>query len=225
MTKRTDTRTARRTKASELRRAAKAEAARRQEAIDEAIAPAIQRHAVLDASGAVLRAARVQRDGVAFCRADPLKHLADIADKGGMFTGQHIAACRRLITAWDAVGDGIGLGASDWGSLRGSRGTAPTTPAGYSALMAQVSQRIEIEAAWTWLGGLWPCLENVVLRGMSLSAWAAKADIGRNAAPGFLLASLIRLVEFYKARDHVPERKAKMRSAAVVGAREMVETC
>jgi hypothetical protein len=216
--KRTATRVIRRTRAADMRRAAQAEVARRLEASDEAIAPAIQRNAVLDASGAVIRAARVQRDGVTFSRADPLKHLADIAERGGMFSAAHIAAARRLVVAWDAVGDGVGLGASDWGSLRGTRGTAPMTPAGHSSLVAQVEQRIEIEAAWTWLGGLWSCLENVVLRGMSLSAWGVKADIGRNAAPGFLLAALVRLVEFYKQRDAVPERRGRMRSVDVVRA-------
>jgi hypothetical protein len=209
------TRNTRRTRAAELRRAAQAARAQRQEDADEAIAPAIQRNAVLDASGEILRAARVQRDGVAFSRADPLKHLADIAERGGMFTAQHIAAARRLVTTWDAVGDGVGLGASDWGSLRSARGSAPTTPAGHSALLAQVAQRMEIEGAWTWLGGLWPCLECVVLRGMALSAWAAKADIGRNAAPGFLLAALVRLVEYYKQLDRAPERTARIRTVAV----------
>jgi hypothetical protein len=47
------TRTLRRTRAADLRRAARVEAARRQEERDEAVAPAAQRNAVLVASGAV----------------------------------------------------------------------------------------------------------------------------------------------------------------------------
>lgn len=224
-------RSARRARAEELRRAAKAEAARLQEEADEKLAPAVQRNAVMASAidsetgqriSVVLRAARVQRDGVTFSRADPLKHIDVIAEKGGMFTKQHVHAAKRLVTSWDEVGDGIGLGASDWGSLSGSRGTVPTIPTGYSSLMAQVAQRMEIDAARTWLGALWPCVEDVALRGMSLSAWGTKAGIGRNAAPGYLLAALDRLVEFYKAREAEPARRPKVRSVAI-GSRKGVD--
>jgi hypothetical protein len=212
---RADTRTARRAKASELRRAAKAEAAKRQEAAAEAIAPAIQRNAVLDASGEVLRAARVQRDGVAFIRVSPLTWMAANIERHGedaTFSKQHFRSAERLVAAWDAVGDGIGLGASDWGSLRGSRGTAPTTPAGHSSLVAQVEQRLEIEAAHTWMGSLWPCLEDIALRGMSPAAWASKSGMHRQVGAGYVLAALDRLVEFYIARDVQPARKARVQA-------------
>jgi hypothetical protein len=261
----TNTRTIRRTRAADLRRAARAEAARRQEERDEAVAPAAQRQAVLGGSGAVLRdpngaviaempdgtmlrealrgpngavmretgagvlrAARVQRDGVAFIRVSPLAWMAaniERAERDGTeasFSRDHIAAARRLVMAWDEVGDGVGLGASDWGSLRGSRGTAPTEPAGHSSLVAQVAHRMEIEAAREWLGALWPCLSDIALRGMSPAAWSAKVGLNRQVGAGYLRAALDRLAEFYRAREKQPERKVRMR-AVVVGARKSVD--
>jgi hypothetical protein len=217
------TRTIRRTRAADLRRAARAEAARRQEERDEAVAPAAQRNAVLVASvdpdtgeaiQVTLRAARVQRDGVAFIRADPLRCLVDSAVKGGMFTAQHVAAAKRLITSWDEVGDGVGLGASDWGSLRGSRGTAPTEPAGHSSLVAQVAHRMEIEAAHAFIGALWPCLEGIMLRGMSIATWSARANLNRAATSGYLMAALDRLVEFYRPSAATRGKSAAVRTSA-----------
>jgi hypothetical protein len=220
--KRQSTRTIARQRAADMRRAAKAEAAQRQEARDEAIAPAIQRNAVLDGSGAVLRAPRVERDGVAFIRVAPLAWMAAnvkrAEDDGteALFTREHVKCATRLSQAWEAVGEGVGLGASDWGSLRGSRGTAPVTPAGHSALVAQVAQRIEIEAARTWMGSAWPCLFDIALGGMSPAAWAAKMGKNRQVGAGYLLAALDRLAEYYRARDREHERRApKMRAVAV----------
>lgn len=245
-----------RQRSAEMRRAAREAAEGRQEARDEAIAPAITRNAVLDASGAVLRdpngmvmpdgsvlhaalraddgsvlrapsagmlrAPRVERDGVAFIRVSPLAWMAanvKRAEEDGtdaLFTREHVKCATRLSQAWEAVGEGVGLGASDWGSLRGSRGTAPVTPAGHSALVAQVAQRIEIEAARTWMGSAWPCLFDIALGGMSPAAWAAKMTMNRQVGAGYLRAALDRLVEYYRARDREPERRApKMRAVAV----------
>jgi hypothetical protein len=249
----TNARTLRRTRAADLRRAARAEAARRQEERDEAVAPAAQRNAVLDGSGAVLRdpngaviaemqdgtmlrealrgpngavmretgagvlrAARVQRDGVAFIRSNPIDHLiargAAKLERGEMpmFTLAHKLAVDRLVILWDLVGEGVGLGASDWGSLRGSRGTAPTTPAGHQTLLEQVGRQIEVEATAMWLGGLWPIVRDVGLKGMSLAAWATREGMNPTAAAGYLKAALDRLIAMGAQPE--PERRAKIRT-------------
>lgn len=210
------TRTARRNRSAELRRLAKAEAAKRQEALDEAIAPAVQRRDVLDGSGAVLRAARVKRDGVAFIRSSPIDHLIARGNaklergEAPMFTLAHKLAVDRLAVQWDLVGEGVGLGASDWGSIRGPRSTAPTTPAGHDALLDQVGRRIEVEATAAWLGALWPIVRDVGLKGMSLAAWSAREGMNPTAAAGYLKAALDRLVTMGAQAE--PERRPKIRT-------------
>lgn len=248
-----DTRATKRVRSAELRRAAKAEAARRQEERDEAISPAIQRTAVLDASGAVLRnpvgavvavlpdgtvlrealrgpdgavmreagagvlrAARVQRDGVAFIRSSPIDHLIARGNaklergEAPMFTLAHKLAVDRLLILWDLVAEGVGLGASDWGSIRGARGTAPTTPAGHDSLLDQVGRRVEVEATAAWLGGLWPIVRDVGLKGVSLAAWAGQEGMNPTAAAGYLKAALDRLVMMGAQEE--PKRRAKIRT-------------
>lgn len=211
-----DARATKRARSAELRRAAKLEAAKRQEDKDEAITPAAQRQPVLTPDGDVLRSARVMRDGVTFIRANPLAQIISGIERGNsMFNATHIAAAKRLLNTWDAVGGGIGLGASDWGSLRGARGTAPTTPSGHSALVAQVEQEMELHHVSTCLGALWPCLHSIVLEGMSVAAWAGKKRINANAAGGFLLAALSNLVLIYRDRDVPLERRGRVRTVVV----------
>ncbi len=50
----------------------------------------------------------------------------------------------------------------------------------------------------------------VACNGIAITAWSAKVGMGREAAVGYLKASLDRLVEFYAQRDDKP---ARMRSA------------
>lgn len=216
MTKRTDTRTARRTKASELRRAAKAEAARRQEAIDEAIAPAIQRHAVLDASGAVLREARVQRDGVSFVKSNPIRHLVarwKAREDDGvrpLITAKHLEICERLCVAWQEGGEGIGVGASDYERMGQSRGSASPdfSPQLLARMRHQRRQKAIFDGAMTWLGALSGVVRRVVVDGADLTVWGIETDTPRNAAVGYLSAALDRLQEYFAALDAM-ERKTK----------------
>jgi hypothetical protein len=86
-------------------------------------------------------------------------------------------------------------------------------------LVEQVAQRMEIDVIRVWLGALWPCMEAIALRGMSMAAWADKAKMGRNAAPGYLLAAMDRLLEYYRMKDTEPERRQRMRMVRVEGAR------
>jgi hypothetical protein len=210
-----DTRVAKRQRAADMRRAAKAEAAQRQEDRDEAIAPAITRTAVLDASGAVLRAPRVERDGVAFIRSSPIRHLvarwkAREADGSRpLITERHLAVCDRLCMAWEEGGQGIGMGASDYGRMSQSRGSAAPdfSPQMLAKIRKQREQRAIFEGAMTWMGALSPVIRRVVVEGADLSVWAAETATGRNAAPGYLAAALDRLAEFFAKMDASKEAR------------------
>jgi hypothetical protein len=87
-------------------------------------------------------------------------------------------------------GEGIGLGKSDYGAMRGGRGTAPMTPPGHESLVSQLRHRAELEGAAAWLGALWPVVREVALRGVDVSAYAASVGMDRKVAAGYLRASL-----------------------------------
>ena len=155
--------------------------------------------------GTVIRAARLVRDGVGFSRADPLLHIvAEVRAKSGAFSGAHFRVAKRLRDAWDAVGEGVGLGASDWGKIRSPHGSAPSTPAGHSSLVAQVERRLEIDAAAAFLGAMWPAVRDMVLVGKSVAAWADGAGLSHDAAVGYLRACLDRAVEWDDKRNPDP---------------------
>jgi hypothetical protein len=189
----------------QIREAARKASQDAQERRDEEIAPNAQRTHVTAPDGSVARAARLVRDGVGFRRADPLAHIAAEIEGGSkMFTASQGAAGARLRVAWDMVGQGIGLGASDWGNIRAPRGTAPMTPAGHDGLVAQMIAQQELEAAATFLGALWPAIREMVLVGRSMSSWAAQNDMDRRMVPGYLRAGLDRLVEFWAPKRENP---------------------
>lgn len=232
--------------AAEQRRIAAEMAAERQEALDEAIAPSVQRKpvltrprakpdvveylgkglgqkimkgAVIDEGGDVLRAARVERDGVAFVRANPLAWIAAKTERGqGMFRPEHIAAAKRLVTVWDAVGLGIGPASVDLGMPRATRASAPHTPPQHAALVKQVAQQDEIKLVYNYMRGLWPmweCLHGVVIRGTSPTAWAVSVHIEPKAASGILLSSLALLARVYADIDPpVPTPRHRIRTWA-----------
>lgn len=192
----------------------------------DAIVPAAQRHDVMvidPATGkptqTVLRAARVKRDGAAFVRVNPLRNMAEAINRAARdgtacaFSASHFLATRRLVAAWDLVGEGVGLGASDWGSIKGARGTAPTTPAGHHALLAQVEKRREIDAVTVALGAaMWGAVRDMLLSGMSPTAWAAKVGLHHAAAQGYLLAALDRLVEVFGAAEKASAKHVRIRA-------------
>jgi hypothetical protein len=188
-----------------LAAAAKQAQKERDEVRDEEQAPAVLRHPVVAPDGSVIRAPRLVRDSVGFRHADPLTHIAvEVLGGSKQFTAEQYRAAKQLRDAWDSAGEGVNLGASDWGSIRGPRGTAPMTPAGHSDLVKQVEQRLEIEAAATFLGSLWTAVRDMMLMGMSVAAWAAKSGKAPDVAKGYLMAALDRLVEFYSAKQERP---------------------
>lgn len=210
--------------ARELKRLAVQEASRRQEEADEAIAPSVQRKAVLDASGDVLRAPRVERDGVAFVRASPLSQIAARMEKGETnFRPEHLIAARRLAMSWESVGLGVGPASIDLGMPRATRSKAPATPPGHTALIAQVDQQRELHAVCAYLKGVspsWPCLHAIVVRGLSPTAWAKEFHIEPKSASGILLMSLSLLVRIYADIDpKIPPTRHRLRTWAPERAR------
>jgi hypothetical protein len=206
--------------ARELKRLADLDKAVRQEEADEDIAPSVQRKPVLDASGDVLRAARVERDGVVFVRANPLAWIEGKVERGqSMFKLEHIAAAKRLVTVWDAVGLGVGPASVDLGMPRATRASAPHTPPQHAALVKQIAQQDEIKLVHNYMRGLWPmweCLHGVVIQGMSPTAWADSVHIEPKAANGILLSSLALLARVYNDIDPpVPTPRHRLRTWTV----------
>lgn len=187
------------------RRAARVarEKAAREEERQEKIAPAIQRFAVT-AGGVVLRGARVEPDGLAFKRSNPVQHLVRRHSESAnpLVTDPHLIASERILISWETGAEGIGTGASNYGERSG--GTPQT---GYIAdavlrtLNRQIAARDEIAAAQAFLGALWPCVHAVVIRGVDITSWSTTTGLNRHAAVGYVVAALDRLVEFYRGRD------------------------
>ena len=206
-------------------KAVKAEKAAIAERADERVAPAAQRKPVLAPDGTVLFHPRLERDGITFKRANPLSNAAARGRKrtdAGMVATirpEHERAADRLLTAWDTAGEGVRIGIANYGERSGG-----TPQSGYisSAVIEMVEfqrrAQIEIEAARTWLGGLWPVVHDVVLRGLDMAAWAEANRFDTKAAPGYVSAALDRLVEFY--REPARSTASVLRSVAVTGPRQ-----
>ncbi len=219
----------RRREATEKRAQAAAAAAATAEARDEAIVPSAQRRAVLAPGGdGVMRAPRVQREGVTFVTSNPIAHLVKRgiarAERGELptITPAHERACKRLAHAWEEGGRGVGMGASDWGRQGGHDGAVPQGIAEdvLARIGYQNQQKALFEGAMTWLGGLGGVVGRVVLDGADLTVWAREKGIHRNAAPGYLAAALDRLLEYFAAVDLARERPARavpIRAAEIVG--------
>lgn len=183
-----------------------------QEQQDEAIAPAAQREDVV-AGGAVVRGARLQRDGVTFIRSNPVRRMYERGrGKGETATVRkaHLDACERLVRAWEDGAAGIG----SVPSLLGER-TAAMPQTGYisdqriASIAYQTNARDEFVAAIEFLGALWPVVKRVVLDAADLAVWAQETRQPPDRAAGYLQAALDRLVEFYQRRDM--NRRGRMR--------------
>jgi hypothetical protein len=111
---------------------------------------------------------------------------------------------KRLTTAWECVGTGIGPATQDIGSPRVTRSTAPTEPPGHKALLRQVELQRELEHVCGRLQGtgvVWQCLKAIVLQGASPASWAASMRMEPKTANGILLASLSSLAAAYSDLD------------------------
>lgn len=180
----------------------------------EAIAPAVQRHDTLDAAGQVVRHARLERDGLTFRRSNPVRHL--VARGGPMIRKAHEIAADRLVVSWEEGGRGVGIAATAYGERAGGGLEVGSLPPYLLARMAyQHRQKAAYEGARIWLGGLWPIIDAVVLRGIDVSAYARPLGQSRQVMLGYLAAALDRLVEFYAQTD----RPAKGIRAVVVAKR------
>jgi hypothetical protein len=190
-------------------------AAETEEARQEAIAPAAQRKAVVDASGDVIRQARVEPDGLAFKRSSPLCHLF----KRGSISIVQLAAGARLLQTWEDGGRSVGMGASNYGER-----TSSSPQSGWlaesvrAALAAQNRSRDEFMAAAHYCGPAFPILEGVVLDGMDVTAWCKRRAGGMDRERGvfILRQALNKLDEFYASLTKV---KAPRISAVTVRGR------
>jgi hypothetical protein len=198
-------RNARRTRVRAARavaeRAAAADAARRQEAADEAISPAAQRN------GTALRGPRVVRDGNTF-RAWPV--IAMLAANGAkreakglqpVATLAGIKAAIRLRTAWEMCRT-VTHGVSSY-QPRGS--SAPETGVLSAAVSrsvnAQIDAAAEVDDARRAAGILWPILAATVAMGESVEAYADRRRMDRKVAMGELGAALKVLARHYATMD------------------------
>jgi hypothetical protein len=212
-----------RAKAKKLRDAAAAQREQR----EEDLAPAAQRHPVVNAAGNVVRESRVRLSGTTFIRISPLRNMLARGEKRAangelpIIQAHHVAAAERLMICWDLCSEGIGLGKSDYGAARGGRGTAPLSPPGHESLVSQLRHRAELEGAAAWLGSLWPVVRDVALMGMDVATWAASVGMDRKAAPGYLRAGLERLASFYSETQVTTSGKirtiAPVREGQIIG--------
>jgi hypothetical protein len=155
-----------------------------------------------------------------FVRANPLAWIEGKVERGqSMFKLEHIAAAKRLVTVWDAVGLGVGPASVDLGMPRATRASAPHTPPQHAALVKQIAQQDEIKLVHNYMRGLWPmweCLHGVVIQGMSPTAWADSVHIEPKAANGILLSSLALLARVYNDIDPpVPTPRHRLRTWTV----------
>ena len=193
-----------------------------EEARQEAIAPAIQRHAVLSRSGATLRAARIRADGPAFARSSPLVHLAL---KSPIITTGHVLAAARLQQAWEEGGAGVGMGASNYGErLGGGIAKSGISDAILASIGRQNDARDECCAAQWFVGRAWPILRGIVIDGMDTRAWAdqCRPQISPQIAVDRLADALNRLVQFY-AEIQRPAPASKIRAVEIYAHAENTE--
>lgn len=210
---------ARRAAEREQRVAAAAEAARAAEERAETIAPAVQRRAVRDAKGHVLRGARLEPDGAAFRVSNSVRTLYLNGQERGssaLVRHEHVIAAERLARSWEDGGRGVSMAASRWGesseriSSSGSMSEAVLRSIGY-----QNAQRDEFNAVRAAMGTAWPVLLDIVLQGLSVNAWAEREGMERKIAVGYLVAGLDRLADFYAATEQ-RKRQPRMRAVGVV---------
>lgn len=195
------------------------DAAEHQERQDEKMVPAVQRKPILAADGSVLYHPRLERDGLTFIRSNPVRRLAAVGrrrTKVGMaptIEPAHERASDRLLATWNIAGETVTAGTANYGErASGTPTSGYISEALLGAIATQRRAMVEIDAAKTWLGPLWPIIYDVVIRGMDVTAWAEAHRKREEAMTGYLAAALDKLVQFYTSAD----RPAKMRSAAVV---------
>lgn len=182
---------AKRLNREQLRKAARKAAVDRQETLDEAIAPKAQRDA------------RLVRDGNTFRVASAIVVLwkqGQRRERNGLsptIHEQHVKASDRLARAWE-ISQTISFGVSGYGQTVGGGDVGIMSMAALNSVARQHEARDEVQGAAVRLGVLWPVVEDVVLKGTSVIAWAEKVAIEKGAAYGYLRAGLDMLVAYYQ---------------------------
>jgi hypothetical protein len=146
---RTIVRAQRRQQVAERKRQAARAKAEHEEARDEQIAPRAQRLPVLGRDGEVIRGARVERDGIAFIRSNPIRRmvLRGRSKEQPLLTKRHADAADRLQTAWTEAGEGVTAGISHYGvKLASTPQTGVIAASVLAGVHRQVMARKEIEA-------------------------------------------------------------------------------
>lgn len=174
--------------------------ARVEDARQENIAPRVRRSPVMTAGGEVYRHPVLEPAGVGFIHSNPIRHLMARGGEASLITIEHAAVAQRLLATWTHAGETITSGVSSYGDVRGGDGSATG-----AMVLRQAACHAEIEAVIVFLGGFWPVVCAVALRGLTITAWAAEVRWDRHAALGYLKGGLDMLVRFY-ARDDKPAR-------------------
>lgn len=203
----------RREAAALKQRQAEEQEKRQEEARAEDLAPKVQREPVTAADGTVLRGARVHRSGATFVRSSPLVHLMNRAGDNPLITKAHLSAARWLQAQWELAGEGVGLGASNYGDRTSGGGSGLPSDGGF--IWSQVEAQRNIAACQTFLGALWPAIMSVVILGMDVTSYAATRKLRREVALGYVAAALDRLAEFRKPPP-APPIPIEIRAALVV---------
>lgn len=206
-TRRTEARTSKRQKSAAMRRAAEQERARKEEDRQEAISPAAQRNAVVDASGSVLRGSRVVPDGITFIRSNPIKRMYEIGKGKGdaaLIRKPHWEAAERLQWAREH-GQHVGQVPSSLGErVAGDVTTGYISDTKLKALGYQTRMQREFAGALIFLGALWPIVARIALDGADVVTVSVETRRSPDVTRGYLVAALDRLVEYYRTIDAPP---------------------
>ena len=190
-----------------MRRAAEQERARKEEDRQEAISPAAQRNAVVDATGAILRGPRVVPDGVTFIRSNPIRRMYEIGKVKGdaaLIRKPHWEAAERLQWAREH-GQHVGQVPSSLGErVAGAIVTGWISDTKLKALGYQTRMGWEFAGASVFLGALWPIVERIALDGADVATVAVETCRSSDVTRGYLVAALDRLVEYYRTIDAPP---------------------
>lgn len=172
---------------------AEAERIESQERTDEHLSPAIMRNPIIAHDGTMITGPRVHIVNGIPTRAMALR-LPGRPEDLRLSSTEHRAA-KRLADDWRDVGSGLGVGATNW--LQSSRSSSTGTPPGYTAMLAQIETRKDLDEAIIALGAFAPALARVILDCIPLGIYAIEANLTLDNARAWIGAGLARLAKHY----------------------------
>jgi len=202
--------------AERKREAARAKAAA-EEAKAESLAPKVQREAVLDHNGNMIRGPRVELEIINFRRSNPVRHLVARSKNkpSPVFVKKHELAADRLLIAWETGANGISAGCTNYSErASGTPTTGMIADHVLSVINEQMRARQEVAAAQAFLGALWPVIYCVVIRGIDVSGYAEMAGMSQEVATGYVAAALDRLCELFVPATN---ERGRIRSINIAG--------